>query len=214
MRLVFSMPPGLSVERAGPLTRGRAAGRGPRGAGPEGLGQGRAGGSGLGWYPSFTFSVVTASPGGEGRPCPAPPYTCLPAPPPPSPQTRQESFSGPLCPHFTWPGCSFLPGGGQRVAVWVAPPVPQRSAWGERRLWHCGWWLWGEGAGAAGGPAAGSITVCSLVYSLSPPQVPHRTEHCSCAETCLIHRADCAFGVRSPWSRLHQSRVDAQLGRG
>lgn len=139
----------------------------------------------------------------------------LPACPPP-PQTRQESFSGPLCPHFTWPGCSFLPGGGQRVAVWVSPPVPQTSAWGQRRLWRRGWWLWGEGegAGAAGGPAAGSVTVCSLVYSLSPPQVPCRTEHCSCAETCLIHRADCAFGVRSSWSRLHQSRVDAQLGRG
>lgn len=101
----------------------------------------------------------------------------LPACPPP-PQTRQESFSGPLCPHFTWPGCSFLPGGGQRVAVWVSPPVPQTSAWGQRRLWREG-----EGAGAAGGPAAGSVTVCSLVYSLSPPQVPRRTEHCSCAET-------------------------------
>ena len=29
LRLVFSVPLGLSVERAGPLTRGRAAGRGP-----------------------------------------------------------------------------------------------------------------------------------------------------------------------------------------
>lgn len=138
----------------------------------------------------------------------------LPACPPALRPARSLSLG--LCAHTSLGlgARSFLPGGGQRVAVWVTPPVPQRSAWGERRLWRCGWWLWDEGAGAAGGPAVGSVTVCSLVYSLSPPQVPRRTEHCSCAETCLIHRADCAFGIRSPWARLHQSRVDAQLGRG
>ena len=174
-------------------------------------GWGRSGLEGVAWAGTPASPSVWSLPlpevrAGHALRLPTPACT---APPPALRPAR--SLSGPLCPHFTWPGCSFLPGGGQRTAVWVAPPVPQRSAWGSG---GCG--AVGGGCGVKGQaqrrPAAGSMAVCSLAYSLSPPAV--RTEHGSCAETCLLHRADCAFGVRSPWSRLHQSRVDAQLGRG
>lgn len=132
----------------------------------------------------------------------------------------QVSFSGPLWPHFTWPGCSFFPGGGHRVAVWVAPPVPRRSAWEERRLWCCGWWLWSEGAGAAGGTGP---------RGPAPPRCP--SPFAPWSPACLLRRSSAgqntavlprpvsfieravlsASGLRGPGFTRH---VWTQLGAG
>lgn len=189
----------------------------PRGAG-AGVGwRERAGGSGLGC--ALASPSVWSAPLLEGRASHA---LRLPAPAhlPPSPQTCQVSFSGPLWPHFTWPGCSFFPGGGHRVAVWVAPPVPRRSAWEERRLWCCGWWLWSEGAGAAGGTGP---------RGPAPPRCP--SPFAPWSPACLLRRSSAgqntavlprpvsfieravlsASGLRGPGFTRH---VWTQLGAG